>query len=188
VVQLFQRFQITAPETIPLSDIQEKVKEESKSQQENSQKKASVRSRTRALKKEIKKRPSYPELYYQLYSIYSDTRDTKRAIKTLEDLISVRADEIKAHFLLGKLYYKEKKYEEAESRFGRAFSLSPNDDINSQIIEIKAYLILSSYLKGDKKQAEMHASGWEETILQNLEDLSIEREDKDKLIMILKFI
>lgn len=186
-LQLFSHFSLTDSQATSSSKQEDRPKEKKPRQQEP-QNESVTRSHIRQLEKIIRKDPSKTSPFYELYSLYRELKDTKKAIKILHKLLEAHSDERRAHFLLGLSYYNTENYIEAESHFGKAFSLSEANEDDIQVIEIKAYLILTSYSKGNKKQAKMHATGWEERILQHFDQLVLDEDEKEKLRVIFKFI
>lgn len=112
----------------------------------------------KALKEEIKKTPRNPALYYDLYDLYQEKDDTKQAINTLKDMIKKNPNEIDGYLLLGRTYYTERKYKDAVKTFEKIFKLSSKQSITEPVLlESRAYLILSTFYKGDEKKAKQIA-------------------------------
>ncbi|MCJ7611825.1 MAG: AMIN domain-containing protein, partial [Candidatus Aminicenantes bacterium] len=107
-----------------------------------------------SIQKEIKKNPRDSSLYYGLYDLYRQKKDTPSAKQTLKKLLKNNPLEAKAYLLLGKLNYEEKEYGDASEAlikiFGFPSSISVEDTIRS---EAAFYLALSSYLNKDKARA-----------------------------------
>ena len=107
-----------------------------------------------SIQKEIKKNPRDSSLYYGLYDLYRQKKDTPSAKQTLKKLLKNNPLEAKAYLLLGKLNYEEKEYGDASEAlikiFGFPSSISVEDAIRS---EAAFYLALSSHLNKDKARA-----------------------------------
>lgn len=107
-----------------------------------------------SMQKEIKKNPRDSSLYYGLYDLYRQKKDTPSAKQTLKKLLKNNPLEAKAYLLLGKLNYEDKEYGDASEAlikiFGFPSSISVEDTIRS---EAAFYLALSSYLNKDKARA-----------------------------------
>jgi tetratricopeptide (TPR) repeat protein len=106
------------------------------------------------LESRIKSNPANINNYYDLYEIYMEESNSRNARQTLESLVERHPDEIYAHYLLGLLRYEDRRYSQAEEHFREA--LSPRDNImlsEGLIEELRAYLVLSVYQRGDKNRA-----------------------------------
>jgi tetratricopeptide (TPR) repeat protein len=138
---------------------------------------------TRKLEKDIEDDPRNTSLYYDLYLLYKNSNNILYAKRTLEDLIKNNPSEIQGHYLLGKLEFKEKDYEEAEKIFEKILSLFERTQADENIIsEIKAYLILASYLRGKENKAQELVSSWMSDFTEEkISSFSIDIEDKEKL-------
>lgn len=111
-------------------------------------------NRINTLEASIKKNPKEADNYYQLTNIYIEKKETKKAIKTLKNLIKQQPLELKALHVLGILHFKEKKFNRAEHYFSRIFTVAKSRGIPSKIMDsCRAYHILSLYYRGEKDRA-----------------------------------
>lgn len=112
------------------------------------------------LKEEIKRAPKNTALYYDLYNLYREKGDIKAAIKTLKNMTEKNRGEIDGYLLLGRIYFVEKKYKDSMKNFEKIFDLSSKQPIAEPVLlEARAYLILTTFYKGDTKKAAQIAGG-----------------------------
>lgn len=106
------------------------------------------------LKKVLQENPKEIEAYYQLFNIYLENKNTKKARNTLEKLTKQHPLETKALYLLGTLHFKEKNFNKAEYYFSRIFAISKSREVPTEIMDpSRAYYILSFYYRGKKDKA-----------------------------------
>lgn len=112
------------------------------------------------LKEEIKRAPKNTALYYDLYNLYRERGDIKAAIKTLKNMTEKNPGEIDGYLLLGRIYFVERKYKDSMKNFEKIFDLSSKQPIAEPVLlEARAYLILTTFYKGDTKKAAQIAGG-----------------------------
>lgn len=140
------------------------------------------------LVKNIKAHPRNVDLYYELYNIYIDDNNFKAAKDMLKNLVKNNPGEINGYYLLAKIEFRERKYKDAEKIFERILELSKRIQIKESILaETRAYLILSSYLRGKRKQArEMVFARMDDFTNEKISSLSLDIQDKEKLQRIIK--
>lgn len=163
-----------------------------KENQKQAAEKRSVRRVDIALIKElvknIKAHPRNVDLYYELYNIYIDDNNFRAAKDMLKNLVKNNPGEINGYYLLAKIEFRERKYKDAEKIFERILELSKRIQIKESIsAETRAYLILSSYLRGKRKQArEMVFARMDDFTNEKISSLSLDIQDKEKLQRIIK--
>lgn len=137
----------------------------------------------KTLKEEIKKTPRNPALYYNLYNLYQEKGDTREAINTLKDMTKKNPNEIDGYLLLGRTYFTERKYKDAMKTFEKIFELSSKQSIAEPVLlESRAYLILSTFYKGDEKKAKQIAgSSFEIFTPTTIASLPLDQVQKNKL-------
>lgn len=140
------------------------------------------------LVKNIKAYPRNVDLYYELYNIYIDDNNFKAAKDMLKNLVKNNPGEINGYYLLAKIEFRERKYKDAEKIFERILELSKRIQIKENIsAETRAYLILSSYLRGKRKQAREMVFAWMDDFTnEKISSLSLDIQDKEKLQRIIK--
>jgi len=112
------------------------------------------------LKEEIKKSPQNTALYYDLYKLYWENGDVKAAVKTLKNMTDKNPNEIDGYLFLGRIYFREKKYKDSQKRFEKIFEYSNKQPIAEPVLlEARAYLILTTFYRGDTKKAAQIAGG-----------------------------
>jgi tetratricopeptide (TPR) repeat protein len=113
-----------------------------------------LKNKINDLEKTIKENSKKIEAYYQLYNVYIENKQTKKARKTLEKLTKQEPLESKALNLLGILHFKERNFKKAEYYFSRISSISKGRKVPPDILDSsRAYHILSLYYRGKKDQA-----------------------------------
>lgn len=140
------------------------------------------------LEKNIKAQPRNIDLYYELYNIYSDNNNFGAAKKTLKNLVKNNPGEINGYYLLAKIEFRERNYKEAEKILEKILDLSKRVQIEERIsTETRAYLILSSYLRGKRKKAQEMVSAWmDDFSTEKISSLSLDIKDQEKLQRIIK--
>lgn len=146
------------------------------------------KSLARELEKNIKAQPRNADLYYDLYNIHRDNNNFRAAKKTLKNLVKNNPGEINGYYLLAKIEFRERNYKEAEKTFEKILNLSKRVQIEERISsEIRAYLILSSHLRGKKKNAQKRVSAWmDDFSKEKISFLSLDIQDKEKLQRIIE--
>ncbi len=141
----------------------------------------------KALKEAIKKSPRTPALYYNLYDLYQEKGDTKEAINTLKDMTKKNPNEIDGYLLLGRTYFTVRKYKDAMKTFEKIFELSSKQSIaEPALLESRAYLILSTFYKGDEKKAKQIAGGSFDVFTPStIESLPLDQVQKNQLAEII---
>lgn len=145
---------------------------------------------TRELEKDIEEDPRNTSLYYDLYLLYKHSNNVLYARRTLENLVKNNPSEIQGYYLLGKLEFGERNYEEAEKIFEKILSLFERAQTDESILaETKAYLILASSLRGKEDKAQELVSSWMSDFTEEkISSFSIEIEDKEKLQRIVNLV
>lgn len=135
------------------------------------------------LENDIRENPRNVSLYYQLYDAYRVLNNRVFARRTLENLVKNNPSEISGYYLLAKLDYGEGDYREAEKIFEKVLDLSKRVQIEESLsVQVRAYLILSSYLRGKKNKAKERAFAWiSDFTEEKIHALPIDIEDKQKL-------
>jgi tetratricopeptide (TPR) repeat protein len=139
------------------------------------------------LEDSIETNPSNIGAYYDLYELYIQDGNRRKARKILEKLVEGHQDEIQGYYLLGRLRFRDKKYKDAEEYFRQA--LRPRTDIqlsNELKDELKTYHILSVYLMGDKDKAlDMMAATVHLYTEENIRSMPLSGQDKATLRLII---
>lgn len=96
--------------------------------------------------------------------------------------------EINGFYLLGKINYEERKYKDAEKSLEKIIQLSKRVQIEESVLEeTKAYLILCSYLRGDRKKTQKIVT---ESIgmfsPEKVRSLPLDMQDRERLQRIIK--
>ncbi len=114
----------------------------------------------KALEMKMKSDTQNTALYFELFELYRKYNNLRAGKKILNKLIKKNPAEVKGYYLLGITYYKERKYKDAEKNFVKIFKVTENIRINKNLLgEAGAYLLLSTYLQGDRKRALMLFAG-----------------------------
>lgn len=122
-------------------------------------------TRIEELRKSIKADPRNVSLHYKLYQIYLEQNNLKEAKKVLKDLAKKNPTEINSYYLLGKIEFKERKYKEAQQAFEKMLNLSERIKFDKKkTAEAKAYLILSTYFRGKRKDTQKMVVDWREEL------------------------
>jgi tetratricopeptide (TPR) repeat protein len=139
------------------------------------------------LEERIQANPSHIVLFYDLYELYKSDHNPKKARKTLEKLVEEHPDEVYAFYLLGLMRFKQGKFKDAESHFSEALRPRSNLIISEDLMEeIRAYQILSAYLRGDEDRArEMMAESIHIFTEAKINDLPLDANNK-RLLLSLK--
>jgi tetratricopeptide (TPR) repeat protein len=109
------------------------------------QKKQTPAETVKALEKKIKDNPKVVQAYLDLYEFQKQQKNLKAAGRALEGMIKAFPADPMGPFLLGKLRYADKDYDETSSSMSKAVALmktppAPDNDF----LEAQAYLILSA--------------------------------------------
>lgn len=78
----------------------------------------------------IENSPSDLEIYSNLAQVYTETRrfgDAEKAVRSAEKLAQNPADKETVNFLMGGMYERQKKYDQAEQAFKRVLALNPQN-------------------------------------------------------------
>jgi tetratricopeptide (TPR) repeat protein len=106
------------------------------------------------LKDSITATPNNTILYYDLYEQYKKVDNKREGRRILEQLVDRHPEEIYAFYLLGLMRFKDRKYKDAEKHFEEALKTRRTLVLSPELIEeVKAYQIISTYLRGDKSRA-----------------------------------
>jgi tetratricopeptide (TPR) repeat protein len=137
----------------------------------------------RRLEDEIKENPREVSLYYQLYDAYRAINNRVLAKRTLEDLVKNNPSEVEGHYLLGKMEYEERDYKKAEKIFEKVLDLFERVQLEEGLaVQVKAYLVLSSHLRGKRNKAKERVFTWLSDFNQEkISVLPIDIEDKERL-------
>lgn len=140
------------------------------------------------LEKTIQVQPRNIELYYKLCNLYIESGNIEAAKNTLKNLIKNNPAEINGYYLLGKIEFKERNYKEAEKIFEKILDLSKRIQIDERIIiEVKAYLILCSYLRGKRKKSKKMVLDWiDDFSREKIITLTLDIQDKEMLERIIE--
>ena len=153
----------------PLPKAKAPAKKETPRTQITRPKPRAVQDPVKALEESIKASPRNVSLYYELYELHNKNNNSKDAKKTLEKLVKNNPYEINGLFLLGKINFTERKYKDAEKNFERIVTTSNRVQVEGRMLdETRAYLILSTYLRGDRKKAQ-------ELVYESMDTLSAEK-------------
>jgi tetratricopeptide (TPR) repeat protein len=107
------------------------------------------------LEQMIKQNSRNSTIYYDLYQIYRETYNFNGAKKTIEELVKKIPQEVYGYYLLGIIQYQEKEYKDANESFENFFELTYGKRMRDEIVlEVKAYQILSNYLRGEREKTE----------------------------------
>lgn len=141
------------------------------------------RNPVKILEMKIKSDPQNTALYFELFELYRKYNNLRAGKGILKKLIKKNPAEVKGYYLLGIMYYEERKYKDAENNFVKIFELTKNILIDKNLLgEAGAYLILSTYLQGDRKGASMLFAGLM-TYLPEEKISSPSLNEKDKAIL-----
>ncbi len=106
------------------------------------------------LKESIRREPRQAEPYYALARLQVEAKDLAGAIATLNKLLENNQAEIRGHLELGRIAFGERRLKDAEKSLEKFLELKNNVPIERhQVLEAKALLALSAYLRGDSKKA-----------------------------------
>lgn len=110
--------------------------------------------RARDLEMLVNEQPDNVALYYELYGVYIELDNRTAAKNTLEKLVDKHRDEFEGYYRLGIICFQERKFKEALKYFEKV-SNPKNENTISENTEkgVRAYIILSTHLKGSKKKA-----------------------------------
>lgn len=139
--------------------IQEKKNGERPPENRNPQDKEEEKSKViqdliKELEMKIRANPDNTVLYYELFRLYRKSENLKGDKRIIKNLIKKNPAEPIAYFLLGITYYNEQNYREAAKNFLKIFDLTKDMRMDLDLMgEAGAYLMLSTYLKGDRKGA-----------------------------------
>jgi tetratricopeptide (TPR) repeat protein len=98
----------------------------------------------KALEKKIKDNPKSVQAYLDLYEFQKQQKNAKAAGRALEDLIKKVPADPAGPFLLGKLRYAAKDYDETSEYMNKALALMKTPPApDKDLLEAQAYLILS---------------------------------------------
>ena len=139
------------------------------------------------LEERIQANPSNIVLFYDLYELYKSDHNLKKARKTLEKLVEEHPDEVYAFYLLGLMRFQQGKFKDAEKHFTEALRPRSNLIISEDLTEeVRAYQILSAYLRGDENRArEMMAESIHIFTEAKINDLPLDANNK-RLLLSLK--
>lgn len=142
-----------------------------------------VQELIKMLENEIKDNPRNVSLHYQLYDAYRSNNNRAYARRTLENLVKNNPAEINGYYLLGKFEYEEGDYKEADKIFEKVLELSKRVQLEESLsAQIKAYLILSSHLRGKRNKAKERVFSWISDFQEEkISALPLDIEDKENL-------
>jgi TolA-binding protein len=164
------------------------VKKETPRTQATKPRPRAVQDPVKALEESIKDSPRNVGPYYELYELLIKNNDAKAAKKTLENLVRYNPYEINGLFLLGKINFSTRKYKDAEKNFEKIVTLSRRIEVEENVLdETRAYLILSSYLRGDRKKAQELVSEFMSALSpRKISTLGLDIREKERLERIIK--
>ncbi len=111
------------------------------------------------LERQIKAVPNDIIAYYDLYQVYLQKQDRKKAKKTLEKMMKNNPGEIEGHYQIGMLEFRNKKYKSAVKNFEKFLEKAAENPVKDELLRgAWAYLILSYNFKGDKAKAQKLAT------------------------------
>lgn len=96
----------------------------------------------RDLEKRIKTEPHNISLYYELYNFYRKERNIRAAIKLLEALVENNPNEINAYYLLAKIEFSQKMYQDALQKFNKFINPSDEFQIDNRLL-LKSMIYIS---------------------------------------------
>jgi tetratricopeptide (TPR) repeat protein len=156
----------------------------SRKQQTVSSRQEAVDSKQAAkkLEQDIKKTPRNSSLYYDLYYIYMEQNNLKKAKKTLEKLVVHNPREVEALSLLGKMLYSDRKFKKCEEYFKKIITISNKTPVEENMVnETGAYLILSSSSQGKSNLTKSRVSNWIERLENKIDILKLTDREKARL-------
>jgi len=162
---LVNSFQLTEKQKINAEKKVSSLNSVTKTSGREEKAKRETATRIEELRRGIKADPRNISLHYELYQIYLDQNNIKEAKKVLKDLAKKNPAEINSYYLLGKIEFKDRKYKEAQQAFAKMLNISQRvkfDEI--KITEAKAYLILSTYFRGKRKDTQKMVADWREEL------------------------
>ena len=123
------------------------------------------KSNIKELEKTIKAQPHNIPLYYQLYNLYRKERDVRAATQLLEFLVMNNPHEVNAWYLLAKIKFAQKKYNNALEDFNRI--IKPANDLqvdNLLLLKSLMYVVVCFYYLDQMRHIESFVSLVEESI------------------------
>lgn len=138
----------------------------------------------RDLEKRIKTDPHNISLYYELYNFYRKERNIKAAKKLLETLVENNPNEINAYYLLAKIEFSQKMYQDALQKFNKFINPSSEFQIDNRLLlKSMIYISVCLYHLNQKEHLESFISLVEEStsknkLIQMLKEEGLEEEWK----------
>lgn len=87
--------------------------------------------------KKIEDNPKDPDIYYNLALAYAMKKDDQLAIIQLQKVLAIDPSFSDALLLLGKLYIRQKKYEEARKYLLKVLEVEPNREAEELLKRIE---------------------------------------------------
>jgi tetratricopeptide (TPR) repeat protein len=145
-------------------------------------------SRSESLEQAIKAMPGRISLYYNLYDACLMENNPEGAEKTLERLIQRHPREVRGHYLLAVMRYRQRSYKASRKLLDKIITLSRTRQIDGGLLdEVKAYRILCPYNLRNIGQAEKLALE-DPGLRSRIAALPLESLDKEKLESVFKGI
>jgi tetratricopeptide (TPR) repeat protein len=130
--------------------------------------------REKSLKDGLKADPRNASLYLDLYDFYAIQKKSKEARDVLEKLVDKVPQEPRGHYLLGKAFYAQRKYNEAQRHFENVLRLTEKKPVvGAMPLTSRGYLILCLNFLNRKKDLAKQC----EEFTQAVPDVNIEAWD-----------
>jgi TolA-binding protein len=126
--------------------------------------------------------PKEVALAYGVYDQYLQNDEPAAARRTLKGILRKYPQERRARFLLAKMDYQDKKYEDAEEGFRAVLAAGPAEKGEGFQAEAAAYLILGTQMWRGQEAARSLASTYRDLLNGSvLDSLSLEGSDKQRV-------
>lgn len=136
----------------------------------------------RELEKRIKAEPHNIPLYYELYNLYRKERNVKTAKKLLETLVEKNPNELGAYYLLAKIEFSQKDYQNALGYFNKVIKPTEESQVSNELLlKSMIHISICLYRLNQRQHLEsfvalVEESSADEQLLKMLKEEGLERD------------
>ncbi|MGB9006238.1 MAG: tetratricopeptide repeat protein, partial [Candidatus Aminicenantales bacterium] len=142
-----------------------------------------VLDREKSLNNALKADPRNASLYLDLYDFYIIQKKSREARGLLKKLVDKAPQEPRGHYFLGKAFYAERKYNDAEKYFENVLRLTAKKPVEGAIPPTsRGYLILCLNFLNRKKDVAKQCGEFERAV-PNGDTEALDMSEKDKTLL-----